>query len=343
MTLAALARELGLSESAVSKALNDYPDISPATKKLVREKADALGYSPNLLARNLARKTSSFVGLVIRDVSSIYGEMYRSLHLAARQRGLHLILYESNNSLSLEQESVENLLRTKAMGMVIVPASEDVSALRRLTRNRLPVVFLGNRIRRDDVNYVCTDTAAGTEIALRHLIDCGHRKIVLLCDRKSSGSRSRRVATYQTLMNQIGEESRIFTVDSEEPDPAQAGYALTRQLLASGIRFTALCAGKDALAIGAMGALTEAGIRIPDQVSVVGYDGIDAARLPLIRLTTVAQPRREIAEAVIDILCRHAEDLGAPPEHRLIRPELILRNSTGPVPTDPPEPSRSGQ
>ena len=144
MTLAALAKELGLSESAVSKALNDYPDISPATKKLVREKADLLGYSPNLLARNLARKTSNFVGIVIRDVSSIYGEMYKSLNMAARRRGLHLILYDTDNTPALEQESIENLINTKAMGMVIVPVSEDAASIRRQTRNKVPVIFLGS-------------------------------------------------------------------------------------------------------------------------------------------------------------------------------------------------------
>ena len=331
MTLAALARELGLSESAVSKAMNDYPDISPATKKLVREKADELGYSPNLLARNLARKTTNFVGIVIRDVSSIYGEMYKSLALAARRRGLHLILYDTGNSLSLEQESIENLIHTRAMGIVIVPVSEDAAPIRRQTRSKVPVVFLGGKVRSDEVNYVCSDTSAGTAIALRHLIDLGHRKIVMLCDHKASSSRSRRIAMYQAMMSELESEGQIFTIDPAETDLAQAGYTLTRQLLSSGTRFTALYACKDMLAIGAMGALAEAGIRIPGQVSVVGYDGTDAAALPMIRLTTIAQPRLEMAEHVMDILCRHAENLTAAPEHCLVLPELISRNTTGPV------------
>ena len=163
-----MAKELGLSESAVSKALNDYPDISPATKKLVREQAEALGYSPNLLARNLARKTTNFVGIVIRDVSSIYGEMYKSLTVAARHRGLHPILYDTGNDSGLEQESIRNLLDTKAMGIILVPVAEDPDMIRRKTRNKVPVVFLGSKVRSSEVNYVCTDTAAGTELALRH-------------------------------------------------------------------------------------------------------------------------------------------------------------------------------
>ena len=331
MTLAALAKELGLSESAVSKALNDYPDISPATKKLVREQAEALGYSPNLLARNLARKTTNFVGIVIRDVSSIYGEMYKSLTVAARHRGLHPILYDTGNDSGLEQESIRNLLDTKAMGIILVPVAEDPDMIRRKTRNKVPVVFLGSKVRSSEVNYVCTDTAAGTELALRHLTHLGHREIVMLCDSKTSGSRSRRIFVYRQIMQELGQEPRIFPIPPDEQDLSQAGYQLTRKLLSSGIRFTAIYACKDMLAIGAMGALTEAGIRIPEQVSVVGYDGIDAAALPMIRLTTVAQPRTEMAEQVIDMLCRHAEDLSLPPEHCLAAPQLILRSSTGPV------------
>jgi len=328
ITMAALAKELGLSESAVSKALNDYPDISPETKKAVREKADELGYSPNMLARNLAKKTSSFVGVVIRDVSSIYGEMFKSLNTVARRYGLQLILYDTNNDLAVEKNCIQNLISTMALGIVVVPVSEDITKIRKMTRNRVPVVYLGGKVRADDVNYVCSDTAVGTEMALRHLMELGHRKIVMLCDSKTSSSRSRRITVYQQMMHSIGEEGRILYADAGDYDLSGAGYRLTQRLLASGDDFSALFAGKDMLAIGAMGALAEAGIRVPDQVSVIGYDGIDASSLPMIRLSTIAQPRMEMAEAILDILRRHAGNLSLPPEHHVAVPELILRSST---------------
>ena len=259
------------------------------------------------------------------DLGLDYGMVRRQIS------GLHPILYDTGNDSGLEQESIRNLLDTKAMGIILVPVAEDPDMIRRKTRNKVPVVFLGSKVRSSEVNYVCTDTAAGTELALRHLTHLGHREIVMLCDSKTSGSRSRRISVYRQIMQELGQEPRIFPIPPDEPDLSQAGYQLTRKLLSSGIRFTAIYACKDMLAIGAMGALTEAGIRIPEQVSVVGYDGIDAAALPMIRLTTVAQPRTEMAEQVIDMLCRHAEDLSLPPEHCLAAPQLILRSSTGPV------------
>ena len=328
VTMGTLARELGLSESAVSKALNDYPDIGPETKKAVREKAEELGYSPNLLARNLAKKTSSFVGVVIRDVSSIYGEMFKSLSAVARQYGLNLILYDTNNDRTVERDCVRNLIDTMALGIVVVPVSEDVAGIRRMTRSRVPVVYLGGKVRSDAVNYVCSDSAAGAETAMEHLIGLGHRRIALLCDGKVSNSRSRKLDAYRRAMRALGEEEIVLCSGAEEGDLAAAGYGLGRRLLETGTDVTALFAMKDDLAIGAAAALRDAGVSVPGQVSVVGYDGVDASALPLVSLTTVAQPRMEMAEMVIDLIRRHAQEPSAPPEHCLARPRLIVRGST---------------
>ncbi len=336
VTMAALAKELGISESAVSKALNDYPDISPETKKAVRGKAEEMGYSPNLLARNLAKKTSSFVGVVIRDVSSVYGEMFKALNASARRRGLNLILYDTGYDPAIERDAVQNLVDTRAMGIVVVPVSEEIGPIREIAGNRTPVVFLGGKVRADSVNYVCSDSAAGTQAALEHLTGLGHKKIVMLCDSKVSHSRSRKMAVYREWMRRLGQEERILFSDAADGDLCEAGKRLGRRLLDSGNDFTALFAVKDTLAIGAVGALREAGVRVPEDVSAVGYDGIDASALPLIGLTTVAQPRAEMAEKIMEILCRHAEDPASPPEHYLARPGLIIRGSTAaPSPLSP--------
>ena len=328
VTIATLAKELGLSESAVSKALNDYPDISPATKELVRSKADELGYSPNLLARNLAKKTSNFVGIVIRDVSSIYGEMFKSLNAVARRNGLNLIMYDTNNSRTIERNCIQNLIDTMALGIVVVPVSEDVIRIQKMTQGRAPVVYLGNKVRLDTVNYVCSDSTLGTQMALRHMAEQGHKKIVMLCDHKSSDSRSRKISAYREMMRSLGQKPLILHSEATDGTMAEAGYVLGRRLLASGADFTAVFAVKDTMAIGAMGAFREVGIKVPEQISVVGYDGIDAAALPVISLTTVAQPRMEMAEQIISILRRHAKDPSLQPEHYLAKPELIIRNST---------------
>jgi len=328
VTMATLAKELGLSESAVSKALNGYSDISPETKRIVRSKADELGYSPNILARNLAKKTSNFVGVVIRDMSSIYGEMFKSLNTVARRHGLNLILYDTNNDPSIEAACIQNLIDTMAMGIVIVPVSENIDQIQRMTRNRVPVVYLGEKVRDNAANYVCSDDVVGTELALRHLIERGHRRIAMLCDHRTSEAQGRKIQVYQEMMRSIWQKEQIFYSDASDCDLAEAGYRLGKRLLASGAEFTGLIAVKDLLAIGVLGALKEARIKVPEQVSIVGYDGIDACALPLIGLTTMSQPRMKMAEKIIDILRRQAIQPTSSPEWYLAKPELIIRNST---------------
>ena len=328
VTMRMLAKELGLSLSAVSKALNDYPDIGTETKTLVLSKAAELGYSPNILARNLARKTSSFVGVVIRDVSSIYGEMFKSLNEVARRCDLHLILYDTNNDTDVEKWCVQNLIDSMAMGLVVTPVSEDVSGIVEMARGRVPLVFLGGKVTDAAVNYVCSDSTAGTEMALRHLIEGGHRRIAMVCDHKKSSSRSSKLAVYRRLMGEIGEPERVFYSSEADGDIMQAGYCQGRRLLGSGEDVTAVFVVKDVMALGVIQALTEAGVKVPEQISVIGYDGIDAAALPMVHLTTVAQPRMEMAEKIIDILRRHAENADAAPEHYQAMPELVVRGSS---------------
>ncbi len=328
VTMRMLAKELGLSLSAVSKALNDYPDIGTETKTLVLSKAAELGYSPNILARNLARKTSNFVGVVIRDVSSIYGEMFKSLNEVARRCDLHLILYDTNNDTDVEKWCVQNLIDSMAMGLVVTPVSEDVSGIVEMARGRVPLVFLGGKVTDASVNYVCSDSTAGTEMALRHLIADGHRRIAMVCDHKKSSSRSSKLAVYRRLMGEIGEPERVFYSSEADGDIMQAGYCQGRRLLGSGEDVTAVFVVKDVMALGVIQALTEAGVKVPEQISVIGYDGIDAAALPMVRLTTVAQPRMEMAEKIIDILRRHAENVDAAPEHYQAMPELVVRGSS---------------
>ncbi len=331
VTMQTLAKELGLSLSAVSKALNDYPDIGTETKKLVLCKAAELGYTPNILARSLARKSSNAVGVVLRDVSSVYGEMYKSLNEVARRYALHLILYDTNNDRAVEKWCIQNLIDSMAMGIVISPVSEDISEIREMTRGRVPVVFLGGKVTDASVNYVCSDSAAGTEAALGCLIEGGHRRIAMVCDSKKSGSRSSKVTVYRRMMSEIGEPAREFFTGGAEADPIRAGYLQGLRLLESGDDVTAVFAVKDMMALGVIQALTERGVQVPGHISVIGYDGINAAGLPMVSLTTVAQPRMEMAEKVIDILRRHADDADAPPEHYLALPELVIRSSSAPT------------
>lgn len=328
VTIKTIAKEMKLSVSAVSKALNDYSDINPETKERVLKKAAEMGYSPNLMARSLVKRTSNFVGIVIRDVASVYGEMFKALHDAARARGLNVILYDTNRDAEQERVCVQNLIDTMALGIVAAPVSGDISGIKRLCRGRAPVVYLGGRVTDERENFVASDGEAGARMALDHLAEQGHRGIALVCDSLNTASRASKLSAYQEKMRALGQTEMIFS-DAKSDDLIAAGYRQGQKMLASGRRITAVFVSKDRMAIGVMQAVREAGLRIPEDISVIGYDGIEAAALPMIGLTTVAQPREEMAEKIMDILVRHAENDTLPPEHFFARPVLTVRKSCG--------------
>lgn len=327
VTIKTIAKELGLSVSAVSKALNGYSDINPETKLRVTLKADELGYSPNMLARSLVKKTSNFVGVVIRDVTTVYGEMFKALNNAARENGLNLILYDTNRDAGQESICVKNLIDSMAMGIVIAPVSKDVSAVRKLCKGRVPVVYLGGRATDERENFVATNSDMGARMAMDHLISLGHRDIALICDPPGSPSSRSNMTVYQEKMRALGRKERFFTEADMNGDSMAYGYRQAKKMLENRGEVTAVFAVRDMMAIGAIQAIRESGLRVPEDISVIGYDGIDAAALPLISLTTVAQPREEMANQIIRILMRRVEDPNLPPEHFYACPILTERKS----------------
>lgn len=327
VTIKTIAQELGLSVSAVSKSLNNYSDINPETKIRVVEKAVEMGYSPNMMARNLVKKTSNFVGVVVRDVSTVYGEMFKALNVVARKHNLNLILYDTNRDRELEKACIQNLIDSMALGIIVAPVAEDVSDICKLCENRLPVVFLGGRVVDKDKNFVAADSLIGAEKALEYLMELGHRDIALICDSIDSASRNSKIRIYKRKMQEIGCPERIFFEQEASKDIIAAGYRQARLMLETQPDVTAVFVVKDIMAVGVMQAIREAGRRIPEDISVIGYDGIDAAALPMIDLTTISQPKEEMAEQVIDILLRHCQDRELPPEHQFVCPVLTPRKS----------------
>lgn len=327
VTIKTIAKELGLSVSAVSKALNDYSDINPETKARVAQKAGELGYSPNILARSLVKKTSNFVGVVIRDITTVYGEMFTALNNTARRNGINLILYDSGRDPEQERLCIQNLLDSMAMGIIIAPISSDVSNIRKMCKGRVPVVYMGGRVTDERENFVATDGDISTGIALNYLIGLGHRKIALISDWNGVNAGGGKVGAYRSKMQYLDLPELIYAEPGDNSDLVTLGYQQAKRAIESRQGITAMFAVKDMMAIGAMNAVKEAGLHVPDDISVIGSDGINASALPMVDLTTVSQPREEMAEEIIRILLRHAEDPSLPAEHYLVHPLLHERGS----------------
>ncbi len=329
VTIKTIANEMGLSVSAVSKALNDYPDMGEETKKAVIEKARELGYSPNSMARNLAKSLSSdAIGMVLRDSTTIYGEMFKLLSRKAERENLNLLVGDSNRSASLEIRHVKNMVQSRVKGIIINPVSNNIDELKRIASFRVPLIFLGGRIISDKENFVASDNRHGTKMAMDYLFDLGHRQIAFISDKVKSTSTQIKCDTYVENMTDRKLGPMVFIDQENDSDLVSAGVRQTRALLASGMEFSAVFASKDLVALGVMKELRERGVRVPEDVSVMGYDGSEVASMPMIELTTIAQPKEEITENLIRII--HSQSEGgymATPEHYLATPQLIIRKT----------------
>ncbi len=326
VTIKTIADALGLSMSGVSKALNDYPDINEETKKLVIEKAIELGYTPNLNARNLAKSTSNTIGVIVKDTETTYGELIKDLSRVAESRGLNLLIADSDRSREIEISHVKSMMESRVKGIIIVPVSADISEIKKVVKFKVPIIFLGGWVTSSKENVVAQDNALGTNMAMDYLFRLGHRKIAYITDKIRSNTNQVKLDGYKARMAQAGLEAATFV--DEEANLIEAGARQAARMLDSGEAFTAVLASKDLVAIGAMNEIRSRGLRIPEDISVIGFGGSEASSLPMIDLTTIAQPKKDLAESLIRIMVSLAEvGHDALPQHYFAKPILIERKS----------------
>ncbi len=326
VTIKTIAEAVGMSLSGVSKALNDYPDINEETKKLVISKAVELGYTPNLNARNLVKKTSNSIGIIIKDTDTSYGDLIKDLSRVAEINGLNLLIADSDRNRDIEIKHVKSMLESRVKGIVIVPVSGDISEIKKTVSFRVPVVFLGGWVTSPKENVVAQDNEYGTNMAMDYLFGLGHRDIAYVSDKVRSNSNQVKIDVYMRRMLEAGLEPAVFV--DEGSGLIESGIRQTSKMLDSGRRFTAVLASKDLVAVGAMEEIRTRGLSVPDDISVMSFGGSEISSVPMINLTTIAEPKRDLAENLIRILLAQAEaGHDAMPKHYFAKPELIERKS----------------
>ena len=300
VTVADVAARAGVHPSTVSRALNLGTDrVSPDLVRKVRAAAEELGYRPNGLARALRTAKSASVGMLIPDISNpVYAPVVRGVEDALRAEGLSVLVSSTDNDADREAALLDIMLDRKVDGLLLATATRSYQQAGRLLNARIPVTLIG---RATDVSWapiVRVDDASGIRAAVTCLAALGHRHIVHLAgtDAVSTG-RDRRVAFEQAIA-ECGLRPEDCTVVSAdrfgEPVGIDLGVLMARDLVSRNVTFTAVVAANDLLAIGCYQVFEEAGIRIPEAVSVVGYNDIFLADRISPPLTTVRVPFHEI-------------------------------------------------
>jgi len=327
VTIKTIAQAAGVSTAAVSKALNGYPDIGEETRDRIVKISAELGYTPNAIARNLVKKTSDILGLLIPDISTpIYAEIFKGIDAEAKRRGFNLFLCDTNRKTEFEVSYVRTLMENRARGIIVAPVDNDVSHILDLAKGRMPLVFVGGKVNNSMDNYVANDNKLGSALAVDYLASLGHRDILMLCDNYRTKTKKDRVEGYRAAMAAKGLVPRLSIAPAGAPEGIEYGYAAALEAFDSGSAPTAIYASSDMVALGVMRAAAMRGIAIPGDVSLVGYDDIMFASLPTVNLTTVAQPKFEMGVLAVQLLCEAMEEEGAK-RRKVVKPTLVVRSS----------------
>jgi len=310
-TIMDVANLSGVSKSTVSNVLRGAGRVSESTRSRVLESIEALGYRPNSLARDLVRRRSNTIGVVLGDLANtFYADLVKLLELRISEAAYTTIVCNTDGRLELERARVEMLLERAVSGVVMLQFGGDGTVLHELALARVPVVVISCWDERADC--VAVDDRAGMAAAVEHLHDLGHRRIAHVTSHLVEDStRAARYAGYERAMRGHGLEPVMLDADA----------------WTGGEGMTAFAAANDVIAVELIDRLEARGLNVPADVSVVGFDGTDLGAHPRIALTTVAQPRgRLIAEGVALLLERMKGD--GPARHVRLEPELVVRSST---------------
>lgn len=325
VTVYDVARHVGLSIASVSRALNGQPGVSSATVARVMAAAEELDYHRSDIAKALVTKSTGAIGILVPDLTNpFFPELVHGMQEAADRAGLTLLLGGISASASASRVTIGMLRRKKVDGIIVVAGALDLEGQQDLFTG-VPAVFLDRPLSLEGVGSVGIDHEDGAYQATRHLIDLGHRRIAHISGPRAHDVAIRRLAGWRRACEEAGIPAEdLVLADGDFSE--SGGYLGAEQVLADRDRVTAIFAANDLSAIGVLSYCADHGISVPDDLSVIGFDGIALCRYVTPKLSTVAQPIAQLGAAAIDSL--QVAITEGRPESIVLRAELRPADST---------------
>jgi len=330
-TIKDLAKKLGVSPSTVSRALRDHPDISLATKRKVTEAAEKYHYQPNQLAQSLQKKRSNTIGVIVPEIRHhFFSNVISGIEEVAYEHGYTIMVCQSNETLAREMINTQALVANQVAGMLIAISSETTNCehLSGVIRQNVPLVQFDRVVEGLDTSKVVVDDYSAAYGAVTHLIESGYRRIGHLAGQDGIALNQHRFEGYRDAMQDHGltVEDKFHLHGGYREEDGRAG---AEQYLAMDEMPEAILAINDPVAVGLFTRFKEAGIRIPDDVALVGFSDTPAAALIEPALTTVYQPAFEMGRMAVTLLLKQfeaGEDFV--PETVTLDTELLVRGSS---------------
>ncbi|MER5578160.1 LacI family DNA-binding transcriptional regulator [Streptomyces massasporeus] len=328
-TIRDVAERAGVSKSLVSLVLRGSDQVRPEKRDAVLRAAQELGYRPNAAARSLSEQRTRTVGVLLNDLRNPwFVDLLDGLNSLLHANGLRMLLADARLNRRTGQDPADPLLDLRVDGLVVVGTLPDPAALGQVAK-RIPVVLAGSREPAPPgVDVVAGDDERGALLVAEHLIGLGHRRIAHIAGYGAVGELRRR--SFEATMRRHGLADEVLVEPSDMTE--EGGYRTTVRLLSRPDRPTAVFAVNDIAAIGVLSAAEELGLRVPRDLSVVGYDNTSIARLRHVWLTSVDNSSHEVGRRAAQCLLKRFEGAGGAGRVQLATPTLEIRGSSAPAP-----------
>ena len=335
-TIRDVARSAGVSVATVSRALNGADNVLPDTRQRIQEAARALRFTPSGAARSLITRRTHTVGALLPDLYGEYfSELIRGIDQAARARGLHLLVSSSHGDAD-EAAKAMRAMNGRVDGLIVLSPHADAHFLQHNLPTRLPAVLLNTGAELSGHARFVVDNYGGAQTMRRHLVASGRKRIAFIGGPQGNHEAQERLRGYRAGLK-AGAKELIFEGDFSE----QSGWLAGRRIVLSKPRPDAVFAANDMLAVGCLCALREAGLRVPEDVALAGFDDIPIARYITPALTTIRVPIASLGAAALDALAKAVQAPENQTMHTVVMPvELVVRRSCGAGP--PPQPQVPG-
>lgn len=326
MTSHDVARVAGVSQATVSRVLQGSPAVRPETRERVVEALRSTGFTPNAIARAMVTRSTNTIGVVVQDIRNpFYPELLEALSGRIASAGRRMILWTSGAA--GEPGAIDAINQRLVDGVIFASATGDSPALEAALAGHALFVLVNRYVEGVHCDTVTTDNAQGARLVCDHLADLGHTRVALVGSAPHLSTASEREAGFRAAMAARGLELPSELVLAGEPG-YDVGWNGMQALMALDRPPTAIFGMNDLTAIGALSAAAGAGVRVPDDVSIVGFDNIAMGAWEPLSLTTISQPIPTMATLAVDLLLDRIDRPTREPEHATLAPELVERGTT---------------
>lgn len=327
-TIREVAKKAGVSVTTVSHVVNQTRFVAEETEKRVVAAMQQLNYRPNTLARSLRRGETHTIGLIIPDSANPYfAEVARAMEEQAFRAAYSTILCNSGNNLEKEKRYTEVLINKQVDGIIFMACGNDILSLQELIERRTPAIIVDRLLDQIELDSVVSDNFQGGYLATNHLISTGHHRIAIIRGPSNVTPSAKRFDGYLKALEENGIPANPSWIKSGDFHPP-SGYHATVELLSLAERPDAIFACNDLMAIGALRAAYEANLKVPADLSIIGYDNIELASFTQPALSTIAQPIDNLAERTIHLLLNKISNPYSPSIREFLSNQLIIRETT---------------